>query len=154
PSAFYDEQNAHFLSFGDAFDVQLKPGTSVDEFEAAARKELGEYAYYGPPRFSERRASFNTPVDLETAGLLALGIATAVAGAVVVVLLLGAEQRAYESDEEILRTLGATRRQLGVVALLRTAPFAVAGGLLAVGVALALSARFPIGVGHLLELHP
>jgi hypothetical protein len=153
PSRFYEAQAKRILSFGEAFDVQLEPGTTVRGFETAARKYLGEYAYFGPPRFSERRASFDTPVDLETTGLLALGIATAVAGAVVVALLLGAEQRAYESDEEILRTLGATRRQLGTAALLRTLPFAASGAVLAVALAWVLSPLFPIGVGHLLELN-
>jgi hypothetical protein len=152
PSSFYEAQNERFLTFGDAFDVQLEPGTTVREFEAAARAELGDYAYYGPPRFAERRASFTTPVDLETSGLLALGAATALAGAIVVTLLLGAEARAHEADDEMLRALGATRRQLGTVAVLRTGPFAALGALLAVAVALVLSSRFPIGVGYLLEL--
>src|SRR5204863_6981710 len=52
----------------------------------------------------------------------------------------------------MLRSLGATRTQLGATAALRTAPFAVVGAGLAVVLALALSGRFPVGVGHLLEL--
>ena len=138
PNAFYDANHTHFLGFGEAFDVQLRPSTSIREFESAARRGLGNYAYFGPPRFAERRASLDTPVDLETAGLLALGIATAVAGAIVVVLLLGAEERAHENDADLLRALGATRRQLGTAALLRTVPFVGSGALLAVAVAVAL----------------
>jgi hypothetical protein len=152
PSTFYDANHTRFLGFGDAYDVQLAPSTSTAAFEAAVKRSLGQNVYFGPARYAERRGSFNTPVDLETAGLLALGIATGAAGAIVVVLLLGAEQRAYSDDEDALRTLGATRRQLGTAAMLRTAPFAATGAVLAVAVALALSARFPIGVGHLLEL--
>ena len=155
PSAFYEANHSQFLGFGEAFDVELGESTSVPAFEAAVKRSLGAraYSYFGPARFADRRASFSTPVDLETAGLLALGIATAVAGAIVVALLLGAEQRAHEEDDELFRALGATRMQLGTAAVLRTAPFAAIGGVGVLTLALALSARFPIGVGHLLELH-
>jgi hypothetical protein len=96
PSAFYDANHTSFLGFGDAFDVQLTRRTSTREFQAAAKRSLGNIVYFGPPRFAERRDSFDTPVDLETSGLLALGIATALAGAIVVALLLDAEARAHE----------------------------------------------------------
>jgi hypothetical protein len=152
PSRFYDENHTQFLGFGEAYDVQLSPSTSPRSFQAALKGSLGNYAYIGPARFAERRGSFTTPVDLETAGLLALGVATALAGAIVVTLLLGAEARADAEDDELLRALGATRRQLGTAAVLRTAPFTGTGALLAIAVALVLSARFPIGVGRLLEL--
>jgi hypothetical protein len=153
PSSFYDANRTKIIRFGEAYDVELAPSTSERAFEAAAQHVVGDGAYFGPPRFAERRSSFDTPVDLETTGLLALGIATGVSGAVVVALLLGAEQRAHEDENELFRALGATRRQLGAAALLRTAPFALLGDVLAVLIAFALSPRFPIGVGHMLELH-
>jgi hypothetical protein len=152
PSAFYDANRTRFLGFGDAFDVELAPSTTERAFEAAARRSIGQGVYIGPARFADRRGSYDTPVDLETTGLLALGVATALAGAIVVALLLGAEARAHEDDDEMLHGLGATRRQLATAALLRTAPFGMIGALLAVAFAYALSARFPIGVGRLLEL--
>ncbi len=35
PNAFYDANHTHFLGFGEAFDVQLRPSTSIREFESA-----------------------------------------------------------------------------------------------------------------------
>jgi hypothetical protein len=72
---------------------------------------------------------------------------------VVVALLLRAEQRAHGGDVPTLRSLGLTRSDLGLVALLRSVPVAAGGALLAVVVAFVLSARYPIGIGHELELH-
>src|SRR5262249_48326613 len=76
PSAFNDRNRGKFLSFGDSYDVQLAPSTSLLTFKAAVNRLSGG-AYFGPPRFAERRSSFDTPVNLETTALLALGIATA-----------------------------------------------------------------------------
>jgi hypothetical protein len=153
PSAFYDANHTRFLGFGDAYDVELSPGTTGDAFQRGVSRSVGPGVYFGPARFAERRASFDTPVDLETGFVLALGIATAVAGAVVTALLLRTEQRAHEADDLMLSALGTTRAQRGAIAVLRTAPFAVIGAVLAGAIAVALSGRFPIGVGRLLELH-
>jgi hypothetical protein len=152
PAAFYDANRSHFLTFGDSYEVELAGSTSTRAFQSEATRAFGPGLYFGPARFAERQASFSTPVDLETAGLLALGGATGIAGAIVVALLLGAEQRSYADDDETLRGLGATRVQLATTATLRSFPFAVIGGVLGVALAVALSARFPIGVGHVLEL--
>jgi hypothetical protein len=152
PAAFYNVNHTDFLGFGDAYDVELAPSTNRRAFEAAVRRTFGDDVYFGPARFAARRDSFTTPVDLETTGLLALGVATATAGAIVVALLLAAEQRAHQDDDDLLRALGATRRGVATVAVLRTAPFAAAGAVLAVVLACALSPRFPIGVGRQLEL--
>jgi hypothetical protein len=155
PDRFYEANRKDFLAFADGYDVQLDKPSRRQAFEAAVRRLTagGKYVpYFGPARFAERASSFDTPVQLETTVLLALGIATALAGAIVTGLLLRAERRAHEQDAVVLRALGATRNQLGGAAMARTAPFAALGALSAFVIACVLSSRFPVGIGHLLEL--
>ena len=119
---FYAAHRDEFLTFPDAFDVQLDRSSSLDGFEAAVKRLVGpddDAPFFGPPRFAERSASFDTPVGLETTGLLALGIATGLVGAIVVAMLLRVERRVHAHDAELLRTLGVTRNQLAVSAALR-----------------------------------
>jgi hypothetical protein len=140
PWGWYAAKSPHFLAFGTGYDVQLRdPERDQNAFVAAAQRAGLQT---GPGRFSERRDSFNTPVDVETWVLLALGIAVAVVSFVVVTLLLRAEQRAHGTDQPILTALGTTRNERGTVALLRVLPVAVGGSLLAVVVAYGLSGRF------------
>jgi hypothetical protein len=156
PSAFYDKHHTEFLGFGESYEVELEPGTRPADFEAAMQRDISRgtsVQFIGPARFAERAGSFDTPVGIETMALLGLGAATAVVGAIVVALLLRAEQRVHAQDADLIRALGSTRRQLGAAAVLRTAPFAAFGAVLALVIAIALSARFPIGIGRMLELH-
>jgi hypothetical protein len=154
---FYEQQRHSFLDFGESFGIQLSGGL-------AARRRLMDAVnamnppganppVIGPYQSSLRRSSLATPVDLETTVLLVLGISLAIAGVVVVGILLRAQQRGLDHDTPALRTLGLTRRDLGAVAVLRTVPVGVAGAVLAVAVAIGLSGRYPIGIGRELELH-
>ena len=153
---FYEEHHDEFLDFGAEYDIQLSGGERVRDdfvatFEALAR-ERGQSAVFTPPRFQDRRASLESPVELETNALLLLGLGVALAGTVTIALLLRVEQRSHEHDEPTLRSLGFTSRQLGVTAMLRTAPVAIGGALVAIVLAIALSSRFPVGIGRQLEL--
>jgi hypothetical protein len=156
PLRFYEEHRGEFLDFGAAFDVQLADGSPEGEraFLAAVERLTGDEdaLFVQPGRFSERRDTLDSPVDLETTALLALGIGLAIAVAVAVGLLLRAEQRAHNDDAPALRTLGCTTSQLAAAAVLRTLPVAIGGAALAAGVAVVLSARYPVGVGRQLEL--
>ena len=91
PLRFYEEHRHEFLDFGAAYDVQLTDGPGVQEaFLAAVEARLaeGETVQVQPGRFSERRDTLDSPVDLETMALLALGIGLAVAGTVAAGLFL------------------------------------------------------------------
>jgi hypothetical protein len=156
PFAFYSGHHREFLNFGSGsdggfFDVQFDQPSNAARFTTALKK-LDASAQVVPPSTETRRASMNTPVDFESAVLLALGLAIAIAAAVVVALLLRAEQRAHARDDPTLRALGMTRVDLGTSAALRVVPVAALGALLATALAIALSGRYPIGVGGELEL--
>jgi hypothetical protein len=156
PRQFYEEHRDEFLDFGAAYDIQLTDGAHAHEdFVAAVERRAGEREespLFGPPRFRDREAGLHSPVDLETNALLLLGIGIALAGAATIALLLRVEQRAHEHDEPTLRALGYTSRQLGAVALLRTTPVAIGGAVASMVFAVALSPRFPVGIGRQLEL--
>jgi FtsX-like permease family len=156
PIAWYDARGDDFLKFGTTYDVQLADATrDRGRFEAAVRASAdpGDPVGFGPPRFSERRASLDTPVDVETGVLMTLGVALALATGVVVALLLRAQERGQQPDRPVLTALGITGQGRGLVAALRTAPVAMVGALLTVMIGYLLSGRYPIGIGHMLELH-
>ncbi|MFN8034323.1 MAG: FtsX-like permease family protein [Acidimicrobiia bacterium] len=160
PFRFYERYAGAFANYGNDFDVQLAdPKRDRPRFVAAVKAASARAGVDSPPGFqppsgSERRASFDTPVNLESSLLLALGVAFAIAGVVVVALLLRAEQRSHRGDEPTLHALGFARSQLGIVAAMRTVPVATVGAILVVVVAFVLSGRYPIGIGRQIELHP
>ncbi len=83
-----------------------------------------------------------------------LGIGIAIASALAVALIVRADQRSHDADTPIFRALGCSVPQLGASAAIRMLPAALGGALLAVGFAVVLSARFPIGIGREIELDP
>jgi hypothetical protein len=149
---FYAAHRHEFLDFGAAYDVQLAEGARDEFVEAVEARGRGEPVVFGPPRFQDRRTSLESPVELETNALLLLGVGIAIAGIVMIALLLRAERRSHEHDEPTLRTVGYTSHQLGVAALLRTAPAALGGAVAATVPAVVLSSQFPVGIGRQLEL--
>jgi hypothetical protein len=156
--AFYRDHRDEFLDFGQAFLVTLADGEAGRDAFAAAVADLTppgeEPAEIGPAQETARRASLSTPVDVETNVLLVLGLSLALAAAIAGALILRAEQRALDGDTPALRTLGLSGPQLGAIAVLRTAPAAVGGAVVAVALAVAFSARYPVGIGRQLELQP
>jgi FtsX-like permease family len=93
-------------------------------------------------------------IRLESAALAGFALLAALAALLLVGQTLGRQilLEAYESP--ILRALGMTRAQLVGVAVIRAAPIAVAGALLGVAGAVALSPATPLGTARRAELHP
>jgi ABC-type lipoprotein release transport system permease subunit len=160
PIEFWEQHHKSILQFGESFFIQLDDPRNEKTFlEDLAKVKAppgpqGSALRTDPPPFTEKRGSFKTPVELETNALLAIGVALALAGAVVLAFMLRADHRSVSRDDPTLRALGATRLELGYAALLRTAPVALVGAVGSLITAVALSNRFPIGVGRLLELDP
>src|SRR5262249_26738901 len=136
PWDWYAAHRRDTLTFGTGYDVELRdPARDLAPFTAALPangKGEQDAVQTGPARFTDRRASFTTPVDVETGVLLALGIVVALVGATVVGLLLRAEQRARSADAPVLLALGTTLTERGAIAALRALPVAAGGALLAV----------------------
>ena len=87
----------------------------------------------------------------------ALWVLAALAGVTALLLIAQAlsRQTALESgDHPLLRSLGMTRTQLFVLGVARVVPVAVVAGVIAVGVAIALSPLAPLGVAREAEPDP
>jgi len=93
-------------------------------------------------------------IALESAALAAFALLTALAALLLVGQTLGRQILMEAAESPILRALGMTRGQLVGLALVRAAPVAVAGSVLAVAGAVALSPATPLGVARRAELDP
>jgi ABC-type lipoprotein release transport system permease subunit len=154
---FFDKHRSEVYDFGKGYLLILRDPNQRAAVEAAARKLNaadggGDELSFSEPPLRPSRPSYETPVTFETGALLALGIAVALLGAITIVFILRADQRVQNRERATMYAIGATRSQLGSAAVLRVLPGAVAGVVIAWGIAYALSDRFPIGFGAQLEL--
>jgi len=155
---FYEAHRSEFLDFGGGFTVKLRDPARDRKRFVAALADLapvnGDPPQVIPFENAAQRSPLKTPVGLETTALLALGLGLALSSAIAIALITRAEQRSHDDDTPTLRALGSTAPQLGAVAALRALPVALGGAGIAVALTLALSARYPIGIGRQLELDP
>jgi hypothetical protein len=93
-------------------------------------------------------------IGLESAALAAFALLAAVAAILLVGQTLGRQIVMEAAESPVLRALGMTRGQMVGTAVVRAAPLAVAGSLLAVAGAVALSPATPLGVARRAELDP
>jgi hypothetical protein len=93
-------------------------------------------------------------IGLESAAMAAFALLAALAALLLVGQTLGRQILAEAAESPILRALGMTRGQLVGVAVFRAAPIAVAGAVLAVAGAVALSPAAPLGVARRAVLDP
>jgi FtsX-like permease family len=93
-------------------------------------------------------------IRLESIALAGFAILTALAALLLVGQTLGRQIVLEAAESPTLRALGMTRGQLVGVAVVRATPVAVAGSVLAVGGAVALSPATPLGVARRAELNP
>ena len=93
-------------------------------------------------------------IALESAALAAFALLAAVAAMLLVGQTLGRQILMEAAESPVLRALGMTRGQLVGTAVVRAVPLAVAGSLLAVAGAVALSPATPLGVARRAELDP
>lgn len=155
PIEFWEAHHSEFLDFGVSVAVQLRPDTSVDTFMREIGDMLGpDNDLQGGPVLEDfkQESAFQTPVDLETRALLAVGIGAAIGALLLSLLLLRLQQRAFDDDQQILRTLGMTANQQSIVGCLRVVPAATGAAVIAIVVATVSSDRYPIGLGRQLEL--
>ena len=154
---WYERHRREFLDFGTGYKILLRDGAAGTKAFAEAlhaQTPAGEDPPQVIPLSQIGTGPLDSPVQLETTALLLLGIGLALAAAIAIALIVRAEQRAHDGDTPTLRSLGCSVPQLAGAATLRTLPAAVGGTLIALTLAVALSGRFPIGIGREIELDP
>lgn len=151
-SPAYLEQHPSSASYTVAV-VDLVDAGAGGELVSAVRNDLAGVDV-GPTDQAGRRATFAAAVRPYW---LAVAFAAVVLGLGAVAALGPAVVRVVDeelSDRHALRAIGAARRQLVASAIARPAGIGVAGALLGVVLAVALSSRFPIGPARSAEVDP
>ncbi|MEY2567925.1 MAG: putative transport system permease protein [Actinomycetota bacterium] len=130
--------------------VRLKPGTDVAAFHTRAAEALGLPDI--PVRdLAQERKRFVHGTDLERTALLLFAGAVVLAGMVLVGQALARSVYAMGAQAPTLSALGLTRRELIGGLVMPTALTAAVAAVSAVGAAVALSGRFPVGLSRQLE---
>jgi ABC-type antimicrobial peptide transport system permease subunit len=145
-------------TYGTQAGVRLRPGASMATFLHAAAMLAQRYPATG------RRLDIVSLSDEVTATerairpeAIALGVFAALAGLIalaIIAQLLGRQLILDATEFPILRVLGMTRGRLVALSLARVAMVTVAGGVVAVAVAIAASPLMPIGPARLAEPSP
>ena len=91
---------------------------------------------------------------LPAVALHLFALATAIGGGLILAQALSRELRYQATEDDALRALGMTRTQRATVGILVVGPVAVAGSLVALALAIALSPISPIGLARVAEPQP
>ena len=132
--------------------ARLRPGQT-----ASAQRQLealGRGRQVAVQPLAEQARDVNRSIHLVALALWLLAGLLAVVAVLVIGQLLARQIALDATDYPVLRALGMTRRQLAGLAVLRCVIIGVAGGVLAAGVAIALSPLTPIGVARTAEPAP
>jgi ABC-type antimicrobial peptide transport system permease subunit len=146
------------MSYGNTADVRLRPGATVASLTRAASALARHYkdtagqilAISGADQVTATQQAIRPQA-------IALAAFAALAGLIAVAVIgqLLRRQLALDAAEfPVLRAIGATRASLVGLSLARLALVTVAGGAIAVVVAIAASPLMPIGPARLAEPHP
>ena len=156
---------------GYSYDVDLTDPSGVDAFERAFTRAADAFGansddsgaaggpangrvQFSPPAFAPGRSSLAAPARVQSTVLLVLALVAALAGAVVLALVLVADGRLHAAEDPALAAMGMTTAQRGTLAARRSLPAIAVGVGLAGAVVIALSGRFPVGTTRVLERHP
>jgi ABC-type lipoprotein release transport system permease subunit len=151
--AFY-QRHAAILSRTEDLVVRLRPDSDMAAFKAAVEDVSGgATVFYG---ITQAKHAANVERALHLQALVLWLLAGLIVGAslLVVAQALLREGRVESLDDPTLRAMGMTRRELWAVGLVRTGAVAIAGGMLAVGLAVLVSPAFPLGLARVAEPAP
>jgi ABC-type antimicrobial peptide transport system permease subunit len=149
---------ASTMSYGNEAQIRLRPGATVDSLSRAATALAKRY-----PDTSGQILAISQATDMaatqQAIRPLAIALAAfAVLAGLIALAVIGqllSRQLALDAAEfPVLRAIGATRASLVALSLARLAIVTVAGGVIAVAVAIAASPLMPIGPARLAEPHP
>jgi ABC-type antimicrobial peptide transport system permease subunit len=146
------------MSYGNAANVRLRPGATVASLSRAASALAQRYKDTGGGILVDSQADQVAATQQAIRPqALALAAFAALAGLIALAVIgqLLSRQLALDSAEfPVLRAIGATRASLVALSLTRLALVTLAGGVLAVAIAIAASPLMPIGPARLAEPHP
>ena len=149
---------ASTMSYGNEAQIRLRPGATVDSLSRAATALAKRYPDTSGQILAISQATQVAATQQAIRPLaIALAAFAALAGLIALAVIgqLLSRQLALDAAEfPVLRAIGATRASLVALSLARLAIVTVAGGVIAVVVAIAASPLMPIGPARLAEPHP
>ena len=158
-TALWRELGRRYEGFDGAY-VRLAPGTTVAGFsrEVSALAAQRRYAATGGQMFvsdeSVQAATIEREIRPQSLALAAFALVLALTGFLVVGQVTARQVVAGGTDDEILRALGMTRRQLAGAGLGTVAVAGLAAAVAAVVIAVAASPMMPIGPARLADPSP
>jgi len=153
--AYWQRYGPDIARYGIGLSVALRHGQAdLPRFRADLRRMYGDLAADSERVVSEKMATAGTrrAIRLESAALAGFALLAALAALLLVGQTLGRQILMEATESPILRALGMTRAELIGVAVVRAVPIAVAGAVLAIVGAVALSPATPLGVARRAEL--
>ena len=140
---------------GTVLRVRARHGAGdVSQIAAAARRIFGKSPQFGVQDLAVDTQGAQNAIDVLVVALWVFAGIAALAGLVVVTIVLSREISLAAADQSTERALGLTRRQRIAVGGFHALPIALGGALLAVAGAAVASPLFPIGVARRAEPDP
>ncbi|MGB6618672.1 MAG: FtsX-like permease family protein, partial [Trebonia sp.] len=157
-SSFPVSGAAGAMSYGNEAQIRLRPGATVDSLSRAATALAKRY----PDTSSQiltisqaaQVAATQQAIRPEAIALAAFATLAGLIALAVIGQLLSRQLALDAAEFPVLRAIGATRGSLVALSLARLAIVTLAGGVIAVAVAIAASPLMPIGPARLAEPHP
>jgi hypothetical protein len=152
---FWDEYGPDLASYGMGLVADIPPSRLGDAAEAM-RAVGGDLALVAPgePEDLARLEPVRRAIELESNALLVLALLVGVVGLGILGPAIGRATGERDDDLLALRGMGFTTPQLLAIRAQRAAIVALAAGVVAVAVAIPLSALFPIGIASDAEVDP
>ena len=133
--------------------VRLRPGTDPAQFQRRVERLVPDEAV-AFQTIANTRAKIERAVRPQSGALVAFSIVVGLTGLLVIAQTLARQTTLDAVDHGALRAIGATRRQLFLLAMGRTLPAAFVAAVIAVIGAFLLSPLTPIGVARVAEPDP
>jgi len=146
------------MSYGNEAAIRLRPGATVDSLTRSATTLAKRYPDTNGEILTISQATQQaTTQQAIHPQAIALAAFAALAGLIAIAVIgqLLSRQLALDAVEfPVLRAIGATRASLVGLSLARLAIVTLAGGIIAIAIAVAASPLMPIGPARLAEPHP
>jgi len=146
------------MSYGNEAQIRLRPGATVESLTRAATALAKRYPDTGGQILiisqATQVAATQQAIHPQAIALAAFAVLAGLIALAVIGQLLSRQLALDAAEFPVLRAIGATRASLVGLSLARLAIVTLAGGILAVAVAIAASPLMPIGPARLAEPHP